>query len=74
MRTKGVKTPLYEIGDTVRFRPAATLDHSAGFPQELGVTVTGTVVQIHSAHRWYRVRYELAGRAAFECFPFPAAE
>lgn len=57
-----------EIGDKIRFRPAANYDHSAGFPSELQIEVTGTVEYINRAHGFYRVRYELPGCEGHECF------
>lgn len=32
--------------------------------------ITGTVIQIHEEHRWYRVEYELPGCIGHECFKF----
>lgn len=63
---------MIEIGDKVRFRPAANEDKSAGFPDVLAVEVTGTVVMVNEAHGWYRARYELpSGGVSYECFPLP---
>ncbi len=64
---------MIELGEKVRFVPAANLDHSAGFPETLQIEVAGTVVQIHEEHRWYRVKYTLGTRPdciGFECFKF----
>lgn len=57
-----------EVGDKVRFVPCANYDHSAGFADILMREVTGTVVQVHEAHRWYRVEYERGGARGYECF------
>lgn len=61
------------IGDEVRFIPGANFDNSAGFPGELRRTVTGTIVEIHEDHRWYRVAFLAGDREPvrlFECFKF----
>ena len=62
--------PPVELGDCKRFKPAAYATGVAGFGAELNVTVTGTVVQIHREHRWYRVRYEHPYGIGYECFKF----
>ncbi len=49
------------IGETFLFRPA-------GLPQ--GRTVTGTVIYINRAHRFFTVQYELAGRRFRESFKY----
>lgn len=59
---------MIKLGDKVCFRPAATYDHSAGFPDELGITVEGTVEYINEKHAFYRVRYTLPGCEGHECF------
>ena len=62
-----------EIGDKIRFVPSANTDHSAGFTGTLRAEVTGTVIQIHEEHRWYRVEYTLGtepGCIGHECFKF----
>ncbi len=61
-----------EIGDRVRFVPAANTDHSAGFGDALRRPVTGTVVRIHEGHRWYMVEYPVLkpGCIGRECFKF----
>lgn len=65
---------MVDIGDEVRFTPAAFADVSedSRTHRDFGVVtkVTGTVVQIHEEHRWYRVRYELAGGPQHETFKF----
>ena len=64
---------MIEIGDKVRFIPAANFDHSAGFGDILRKEVTGTVVQIHEARRWYRVEFIMGDRPGcigHECFKF----
>lgn len=60
-----------EIGDRWTFVPCANLEHSVGFADVLQAQVTGTVVQIHEEHRWFRVAWEIRpGRIAYECFKF----
>lgn len=60
-----------ELGEKVRFVPATNLDHSTGFGEVLQREVTGTVVQIHAVHRWYRAEYTLVpGCIGHECFKF----
>lgn len=61
----------HEIGDKVRFKPAAfarTRGEDAAF--EIPVEVTGTVIQIHEEHRWYRVEYTMPGCIGREAFKF----
>lgn len=48
----------YEIGDKLRFKPAAYAASASGFGSDLEIEVTGTVVQIHEEHSWYRARYD----------------
>lgn len=60
----------YAIGDKVRFKPAAfqrTRDEAAF---EIPVEVTGTVIQIHEEHRWYRVEFKMPGCIGRETFKF----
>lgn len=64
---------MVEIGDKIRFTPSAFSEINTDKSWEIfGVVtqVTGTVVQIHEEHRWYRVRYELAGTIQHETFKF----
>lgn len=61
---------MIEIGDKVRFTPACNHDHSCGFPEIMRRETTGTVIQIHEEHRWYRVEYTLPGCIGHECFKF----
>ena len=52
------------VGDKVRFTPCC-------YPgtREEARKVTGTIVEIHWAHRWARVRYtNAAGQALYETF------
>lgn len=60
----------YEIGDKFRFVPCCGGIIAAGLSEELHREVTGTVVQIHEEHRWFRVRYEVPGCIRYECFKF----
>ena len=57
-----------EIGDKIRFRPAANYDHSTGFADVLQTEVTGTVIYIDRKHNLFRVQYELPGCIGYECF------
>lgn len=59
-----------EIGDKFRFIPCANTDHSAGFSDVLLKEVTGTIVQIHEEHRWFRCAYERGTLRGFECFKY----
>ena len=64
-----------EIGDKLRFTPSAFADVSedSRTHRDFGVVtkVTGTVIQIHEGHRWYRVEYPLNARCiGHECFKF----
>lgn len=63
------------LGDQRTFVPAAFEgEHQQGLRSirpEADATVTGTVIYVNEAHRWYRVRFELPdGVPAFECFKF----
>ena len=59
------------IGDARRFVPAANYQATDGFAAVLSGEIAGIVVQIHEAHRWYRVRYELPGGCTrHECFKY----
>ena len=74
MAAKEVKTHLkrcpYKIGDTVRFKPCFGVNASAGFGEILAADVTGTVVQISDAHRWYRAAYDTPTGVKYECFKY----
>ena len=59
-----------EVGDKLRFIPAANYDHSAGFGEILLREVTGTVVEVNSEHRWFRVAYQRGEATGYECFKF----
>lgn len=65
-----------EIGDRKTFVPAPFDASFQGFRlttirSETELTVTGAVVYVNEAHRWYRVRYETPlGGAQFESFKF----
>lgn len=64
-----------ELGDQLTFIPAAFLNDSGisargVFPRDVEVRVTGTVVQIHKNHRWYRVEFPYEGGIAHETFKF----
>lgn len=61
---------MIQIGDKIRCRPAATYDHSTGFPDELHVEVEGTVEYINEKHHYFRVSYPLPGCDGHECFKF----
>lgn len=59
-----------EIGDKVRFLPGQNSDLATDDVKERR-KVTGTVIQIHEEHRWYRVAYPLNARCiGHECFKF----
>ena len=64
-----------ELGDRQTFIPAAFEgEHQQGLLSirpAAEARVTGTVVYINEAHRWYRVRFDLPGGVpAFECFKY----
>ena len=61
-----------EIGEKISFTPAAFQQIEGDKVRAFGAVrnVTGTVVQIHEEHRWYRVRYEVAGTVQHETFKF----
>lgn len=65
----GAKAP--EVGDKVKFTPAAYLGKTDGFCEYLDIEVTGEIVQVNEARRWYRVRYEVRpGCIRFETFKY----
>ena len=64
-----------EVGDRKTWIPAAFEgEHQQGLRSlrpDAEAQVTGTVVYVNQAHRWYRVRFDLPGGVpAFECFKF----
>lgn len=60
----------YEVGDKLRFKPAAYGDCTTGFGGELNVEVVGKVVQINEEHHWYRARYDTPQGVQHETFKF----
>ena len=64
-----------EIGDSHRFLPAAFIANGR-LPMTLPLVapdslyVTGTVVQVHKDHRWFRVEYQTSSGTLHECFKF----
>lgn len=54
----------------MRFKPSANFGSTAGFGEDLTIEVTGVIVQIHAAHRWYRAAYETPQGTRYECFKF----
>ena len=61
----------YEVGDKLRFKPAAYFAGTSGYGSGLDVEVTGTVERVHERHRWYRVGYEVQpGCIGFETFKY----
>lgn len=54
----------------MRFTPAAYLGKTDGFCEDLTITVTGEIVQVNEARRWYRVRYKTPQGERHECFKF----
>ena len=60
----------YEIGDKFRFTPSCGGIIAAGLSEELHREVTGTVVQVHEEHRWYRASYETPQGVRHECFKY----
>lgn len=63
---------MIEIGDKIRFKPAAWLDNPEAYSFVTKQReVTGTVCYINEPHRYYRVVYERApGCIGYECFKF----
>lgn len=60
-----------EIGGKVKFTPAAYLGKTDGFCENLDIELTGEIVQVNEARRWYRVRYEVRpGCIRFETFKY----
>ena len=58
-----------EVGGKVKFTPAAYLGKTDGFCEYLDIEVTGEIIQVNEARRWYRVRYEVRpGCIRFETF------
>ena len=60
----------YEVGDKFRFIPSCNAENTNGFGEVLRVEVTGTVVQVHEAHRWYRASYDTPQGVQHETFKF----
>ena len=61
-----------EIGDKMRFIPHAFVQYKQPEARLAELHVTGTVTQVHRAHRWVRVEYRMPGVAwpCYECFKF----
>ena len=60
-----------EIGQEIRFKPAAYFNGTSGLVTELDVIVTATVIQIHAEHRWYRAEWRTpGGRILRESFKY----
>lgn len=70
-----MNTLIPEIGSSYRFLPAC-FQIQSGNPMTLpfqapdSLYVTGTVVQVHEEHRWFRVEYENRNGKMHECFKF----
>lgn len=70
-----MNTLIPEIGSSWRFLPAC-FQIQSGNPMALpfqtpdSLYVTGTVVQVHEDHRWFRVEYENRNGKMHECFKF----
>lgn len=63
-----------ELGDKIRFRPAAFVGEGDD-PKAMGWmmiprVVTGTIVYINRPHRFYDVAYEIHGVKLREAFKF----
>lgn len=61
------------VGDSYGFTPAAFYDfdaNRAAVLQSCAGKISGTVVQIHEEHRWFRVEAEVNGARIRECFKF----
>lgn len=64
---------LLEVGDRYSFVPQAFFNFDPAAAAKWMSTpgmITGTVVQIHREHRWFRVRAEIPGGILHECFKF----
>ena len=61
---------MIEIGDNYILIPAANTDHCSNFGEILRQPITGTVVQIHEEHRWYRASYDTPQGVQHETFKF----
>ena len=60
-----------EIGDKIRFKPAAWMDNPEHFSVfSEGREVTGPIVQINKEHRWFRVEFPCGNAIGHECFKF----
>ena len=60
-----------EIGEKKRFIPSGFSDYKDPAALSAVIEVTGTVVEIHEEHRWYRVEYFVRERGPYyECFKF----
>lgn len=59
-----------EVGDKIRFIPAANYDHSAGFGEILLRELTGTIIEVSAERRWFRVEYQRGSVIGHECFKY----
>lgn len=65
------------IGEEVSFVPYAFLgEKGREFKSNFKITrrVTGKIVEIHTAHRWCRVKYKIHGYILYECFKISSLE
>ena len=71
---KEKNTAPVDIGDKLRFTPAAWLEKTSEaarlYHDRISRDVLGVVEYINAAHRFCRVRYEAAGTVQHECFKF----
>lgn len=61
------------LGASYTFTPAAFYQEKSSVTlgrQPLPRTVTGKIVQIHRAHSWFRVEYDLYGYKLSQCIKF----
>ena len=62
--------PPVEVGDLVEFIPAANRSCTDAFGETLARKITGEVVEVNRARRWYRVKYEVPGCIRYEVFKY----
>ena len=61
-----------EVGEPICWVPAAFTEHNTGVAWKLGAAdrLSGRIVYVNEAHRWYRAEASFPGGVIRECFKF----
>ena len=61
---------LPEVGKTYAQKDTAGVVESVKAAADVYMPVSGEIVEINYAHRWYRARYQAGGATLYESFKF----